>query len=249
MSLDALRSDSAVVSPFDGIDGRVRFCCGILTALSLAALKSWPALAVGVSLPFVLVLFYGIQRYWPTAWRMLIVGAITTLLIGLTWTGGSSRIAVVFSPEGTMMGLKIAARLLLISACLVPLVTAMGVAGIETAMAGLGVAEKFRILLLLMLRYSLMMAQTTSDKMRALHLRGPEAPLLVRLNGHACSLGSSLVGCSDRGERSWQALQCRGGLAGFNRARRHKIGAKEYGLIAVSAVWTAVVWGVELWLC
>lgn len=236
-------------SSLDVLSPQNRVIMALLSVVVQASVLRWSSLAITAAVPLVVLSVYGFQNYASAFRRAGVTSIFIVLMVTLTWSSEEPRLWGILSLQGLEASLKIAARLHLISATLMPLVLALGVRRFEKVLYDFRVPEKFRLLLLMTVRSIFMLNEQVSTMNNALKLRiGGRGSTMVAFKGYAAMLGTTLLHCADRSERVCQAMECRGGLAGFGRRSSQPWKRKDGLWCLLCVVLNVVAWGVPSWL-
>lgn len=240
-----LRSDGREPSLFDRFDPRLRAAVGFAGAFVCTAVGDWRVLALVAFPACVWIGIFGLRAWWRRA-RLLVYPSLF-LLITLTFTW-----SVPGSPwwlptkEGLLQGLLINLRTFTVAGWLFPLVVSLGLWNLEEVLERAGAPFKLRALFVLTVRYVFMLNHTFTARLRAFGLRAHGAPFGVRMQGLAALVGTTLIHCSDRAARAWQAIQVRGGLDGLSRRSPWHWRRRDSLAGAISVVFFLML-GVGLW--
>ncbi len=215
--------DAQAGSSLDVFDPRSRILCAFFLSAVLASVQSFSGLFVGSLIPVSLLFIdalsadglSGLKRLLKTLVHVNAITVFVWILLPLTYPG--ERIWGVFSIEGLVLALKVTWKLNLISVVLIQMVVKLGMGRIDNVLGDFHIPEKMRVLLLLTLRYSLLLAERVATMTRSIFLRAPDLRGARMCRTFACMLGTTLIHSADRAERSLFAMRCRGGMAGFSQ--------------------------------
>jgi energy-coupling factor transporter transmembrane protein EcfT len=147
------------------------------------------------------------------------------------------------------MALFITWKMNLISIILIRLVTAMGTSRIDSALDGLHVPLKLRMLLILSVRYIFLLSERVATMTKAIGARAPKLGFMATLRVMACMIGTTLIHCADKAERSAKALRCRGGIGGFRAVACKAWATRDTALCCIFLAYFAAVAAMDcLWV-
>ena len=200
--------------------------CAIIYAFAVSVSRNVNALLIALILPVILLCARKISLY-PLL-KINAVNVVMLLTLGLTWPVMS---------EGLIMGLLIAWRVNMIYTVFAALVFPMGM----SAVYGLPLPEKMRVLLILTLRGIHILHDSIDRAFLSVSLRAPNAGFMMRLKIFAYVLGASLLRSSDRSERMMLAVEIRGGFGGFMQSGRTRLGVRECAALVMCVSYSAMI--------
>jgi energy-coupling factor transporter transmembrane protein EcfT len=203
-------------SRLDALDPRCRVVGAAALALAISSVRGASALATVSLLPAMFVFVDGRKGVSPLLKTLASINKISALVwILLPFTYPGHRFLGVFSLQGLEMAFAITWKMNMISIAMARLVASMGVGGIDGALCGLRVPLKLRMLLILSVRYVFLLSDRVAAMTKAICARAPKLGAMATLRVMACMIGTTLIHCSDKAERSAKALRARGGIDGF----------------------------------
>ena len=178
----------------------MRMIFALCYAFAVSVSGSAYALLAAAVLPVVLVCRRKLSLSPLRRLNMINLAVIITL--ALTWP---------VMTEGIIAGIVIALRVNMIYIVFAALVFPQGL----SAIYGLPLPEKLRVLIILTARGIFIMRDSLDASLRSAKLRAPDAGLMARVKIFAYVMGNVLVRSSVRGERMAKAIKTRGGFGGF----------------------------------
>ncbi len=200
--------------------------CALIYAFAVSISQNVRALLIASIMPVFLLFTHRISL--SPLLKINAVNALVILTLALTWP---------VMHEGAVMGLLIAWRVNMIYIIFAALVFPLGM----SAVYGLPLSEKLRVLLILTLRGINILHDSIDKAFISAGLRAPNAGIFMRLKIFAYVLGSSLLRSADRSERMFIAVQTRGGFGGFMQCGKSRAGMKESVMLLVCVSYSALV--------
>jgi len=216
-------------SPLHRLDTRFKIVMAISYAFAVALSNRFPALFLGLAFSFVL---FGISRLplWEVTKRVALVnGFVLFLWFVIPFTYPGEPIFFLGPLTATHQGILISARITIKSNAIllafIALIATSSVATLGAALSRLGVPQKMVHLLLLNYRYIFVMEEEYHRLIRSAAVRGFQpSTRLHTYRTFAYLVGMLFVRASERAERVYMAMLCRGfsgkfhSLYGFSRS-------------------------------
>lgn len=197
------------------LDPRFKIVMATLYAFAVALSNRFPALFLGLAFSFVVI---GISRLplWEVAKRVALVNGFVLffwLVIPFTYPGEPvfSLGPLHATQEGVLISARITLKSNAILLAFIALIATSAVATLGAALGALGVPQKIVYLLLLNYRYLFVMQEEFHRLVRSAAVRGfQRSTRLHTYRTFAYLVGMLFVRASERAERVYMAMLCRG---------------------------------------
>ena len=190
--------------------------CSIVYAFTVSMSDSFYALSFSSVMPLLLILRF--RFILSSLVKLNAFNLVMIITLAVTWPSLA---------EGIMKGLTIAFKVNMIYIFFGTLIYPMGYAKIFSAMNGLKVPEKLRVLLLLTLRGIFILHDRFSSALISLRLRAPNLHGMMKFRAFAYITASVLLQSSERSESMMYAIKSRGGFSGFIQSEQKKFRVQE----------------------
>ena len=201
--------------PLHNLDPRFKIVMASLYAFAVALSNRFPALFLALAFSFVLI---GISRLplWEVVKRVALVNGFVLFfwfVIPFTYPGEAVLWLgpLTATREGILISARITVKSNAILLAFIALITTSSIASLGAALGRLGVPSKMVHLLLLNYRYIFVMEEEYHRLVRSLTVRGFQASTRVHTyKTFAYLVGMLFVRASERAERVYMAMLCRG---------------------------------------
>ena len=233
-------------SPIHRLDPRSRIVMATLFAFLVALSNRFPALIAACAFSFLLV---GISRLpaKEVLKRIVLVNGFVLffwLVVPVTYPGESlfSLGPLTVSREGVLVAARITLKSNAILLAFIALVATSSVATLGAALGRLGVPEKIVYLLLLNYRYIFVMEEEYHRLVRSAVVRGFQpSTSLHTYKTMAYLVGMLFVRASERAERVYMAMLCRGFTGKFYSLQEFSFSRRDWvWLFSITAVLLAL---------
>ena len=237
---------AAGTSPIHRLDPRARIVMATLFAFLVALSNRFPALIAACAFSFLLV---GISRLpaKEVLKRVVLVNGFVLFFWLVVPCHLSGRIAFFFGPspsprEGVLVAARITLKSNAILLAFIALVATSSVATLGAALGRLGVPEKIVYLLLLNYRYIFVMEEEYHRLVRSAVVRGFQpSTSLHTYKTMAYLVGMLFVRASERAERVYMAMLCRGFTGKFYSLQEFSFSRRDWvWLFSITAVLLAL---------
>ena len=241
---------SAGTSPIHRLDPRSRIVMAVLYAFVVALSNRFPALIAALSFSFVLV---GVSRLpmMDLAKRIAVVNGFVLffwLVVPVTYPGEAlfSFGPLTVSREGVLVSARITLKSNAILLAFIALVATSSVAALGVALSRLGVPGKIVYLLLLNYRYLFVMEEEYHRLVRSATVRGFQpSTTLHTYRTFAYLVGMLFVRASERAERVYMAMVCRGFSGKFHSLQEFSFSGRDWIWLFSTAAVLLVIGGLE----
>ena len=223
---------SAGASPIQRLDPRSRIVMAVLYAFVVALSNRFPALLAAFAFSFLLV---GVSRLplLYLAKRVAVVNGFVLffwLVVPVTYPGEAlfSLGPLAVSREGVLISARITLKSNAILLMFIALVATSSVATLGAALGRLGVPGKIVYLLLLNYRYIFVMEEEYHRLVRSATVRGfLPSTTLHTYRTFAYLVGMLFVRASERAERVYMAMICRGFSGKFHSLQEFSFSGRD----------------------
>jgi len=237
-------------SPIHRLDPRARIVMAALYAFIVALSNRFPALLVACAFSFVLV---GVSRLpiLELAKRIAVVNGFVLfvwLVVPVTYPGAHlfSMGPLTVSQEGVLVSARITLKSNAILLAFIALIATSSVATLGAALGRLGVPEKIVYLLLLNYRYIFVMEEEYHRLVRSTTVRGFQpSTTLHTYRTFAYLVGMLFVRASERAERVYMAMICRGFSGKFHSLQEFSFSGRDWIWLFCTSVVLLVIGGFE----
>jgi cobalt/nickel transport system permease protein len=241
---------SAGTSPIHRLDPRSRIVMAVLYAFVVALTNRFPALLAACAFSFVLV---GVSRLpiLDLAKRIAVVNGFVLffwIVVPVTYPGEAlfSLGPLTVSREGVLVSARITLKSNAILLAFIALVATSSVATLGAALGRLGVPEKIVYLLLLNYRYIFVMEEEYHRLVRSATVRGFQpSTTLHTYRTFAYLVGMLFVRASERAERVYMAMVCRGFSGKFHSLQTFSFSGRDWIWLFSMTVMLVVIGGLE----
>jgi cobalt/nickel transport system permease protein len=241
---------SAGTSPIHRLDPRSRIVMAVLYAFVVALTNRFPALLTACAFSFVLV---GVSRLpiLDLAKRIAVVNGFVLffwIVVPVTYPGEAlfSLGPLTVSREGVLVSARITLKSNAILLAFIALVATSSVATLGAALGRLGVPEKIVYLLLLNYRYIFVMEEEYHRLVRSATVRGFQpSTTLHTYRTFAYLVGMLFVRASERAERVYMAMLCRGFSGKFHSLQTFSFSGRDWIWLFYMTVMLVVIGGLE----
>ena len=218
------------VSPIHRLDPRFKIVMATLYAFAVALSNRFPSLFLGLAFSFVLM-YASRLPLWEVSKRIAMVNGFVLffwLVVPFTYLGEPifSLGPLTATREGVLIAARITLKSNAILLAFIALIATSPVASLGAALGRLGVPQKMVHLLLLNYRYIFVMEEEYHRLVRSAAVRGFQpSTRLHTYRTYAYLVGMLFVRASERAERVYMAMLCRGfngkfhSLSEFSRSR------------------------------
>jgi cobalt/nickel transport system permease protein len=241
---------SAGTSLIHRLDPRSRIVMAVLYAFVVALTNRFPALLAACAFSFVLV---GVSRLpiLDLAKRIAVVNGFVLffwIVVPVTYPGEAlfSLGPLTVSREGVLVSARITLKSNAILLAFIALVATSSVATLGAALGRLGVPEKIVYLLLLNYRYIFVMEEEYHRLVRSATVRGFQpSTTLHTYRTFAYLVGMLFVRASERAERVYMAMLCRGFSGKFHSLQTFSFSGRDWIWLFSMTVMLVVIGGLE----
>ena len=230
------------------LDPRARLVVASVYSVTVALCQHFPSLGAAAAISLGMVLLARLDPFLLARRLLLVNGLIAMFWLVLPWTCGGEILYRAGPIPVYRSGLVLAAVLTIkcnaILLALIALLATMPLVTLGQAMNRLRVPARFVNLFLLSYRYVFVLEQEYARLMRSIKIRGfvPRTSLHT-YKTYAYVVGMLFVRASDRAERVYAAMRCRGFKGRFYSLREFRFslhsGAMTLLLLALTA---AIAW-------
>jgi cobalt/nickel transport system permease protein len=233
------------------IDPRFRVIAGTFFSFAVALCNGFPALLAAMTVAMVTLLMTGIKPGQIIA-RLAIVNVFILFfwaVLPLTYPG--ETVYVLGPVRLHLAGILLAARITIksnaILMVLIALVATMTLATLGHTLSRLKVPKKLVFLLLLTYRYIFVIQQEYQKIIRSIKIRGfvPKTSLHT-YKTYAYVVGMLLIRASERAERVYDAMRCRGFKGKYYSLAEFQADRKSWVFVTIFTACALAIIGIEI---
>lgn len=234
------------------IDPRFRVVAGTVFSFAAALTNTFPALLAALFLAFATLLLARLSL--KNVLRRLVLVNVFVLLfwavLPFTYPGGPVLYAagrVQVHLDGILLALRITLKSNAILLALIALIATMTLATLGHSLSRLKIPEKLVFLLLLTYRYIFVIQQEYQKIIRSVKIRGfvPKTSLHT-YKTYAYVVGMLLIRASERADRVYDAMRCRGFKGKYYSLAEFQADRKSWVFVTVFTAGALAVIGLEI---